>query len=124
MGFLVGIDPSFAESLESSSAHKSAPSVRAATIVKNLMVHVDRRIPIALQHSLILPIPKESRRPRIAILRFVIAWLLTIEDQSNDVRRMLFVELRLKFRTDYVVRRRDDIAQRTHVSQVVTDTAK
>ena len=61
---------------------------------------------------------------RVAVVRRVVARLVAIEDQPNDVRRVPLVELILQLGADHVVRRSDRRRSASRLPQVVTQSAK
>ena len=73
---------------------------------EHLVVDVDRRVALGEQHALAEPVAQEPRGPRVAVVVLVVARLVLVEDQPDDVRRMLLVELVLQRGIDDVVRRR------------------
>ena len=88
------------------------------------MIDVDRRLGLGEQHAFAAPVLQKLRGPRVAVVGVVVARLVAVEDQADDVGRMLLVELRPAARADHVVGRSDHVAQRADVAQVVTKSAK
>ena len=121
---LVRVDLAFAEPLEPAAAHEAAARVLDAAILKHLVIDVDRRVGLGEQHALALPHAQLPRRTRVAIVVFVVAGLVLIENQPHDVGRVLVVQLLLQLAIDHVVRRRDDVAERTDVTKIVADAAE
>ena len=122
--FFVRIDVAFAEPLEPHAAHEAAARVRRAAFGEHLVIDVDRRVGLGEQHALALPLPQQPGRARVAIVVLVIARLVPVEDQPHDVGRVLVVEPLLQLGVDHVVRRRDHVAQRADVAEVVANAAK
>ena len=95
-----------------------------AAFAEHLVVNVDRRVGLGEQHAVAQPGAHQAGRARVAIVVLVIAGLVLVEDQAHDVGRMLVVQPLLQLGVDHVVRRRDDVAQRADVAEVVTNAAK
>ncbi len=95
-----------------------------AAFGEHLVIDVDRRVGFGEQHAFAQPRPHQPGRARVAIVVLVVAWLVLVEDQAHDVGRVLVVELLLQLGVDHVVRRRDDVAQRADVAEVVANAAE
>ena len=95
-----------------------------AAFGEHLVIDVDRRLGLGEQHALAQPVAQQPGGARVAIVVLVVARLVAVEDQPHDVGRVLLVELLLQLGVDHVVRRRDDVAQRADVAEVVANAAE
>ena len=87
------------------------------------MTDVQRGVALLAEHALTAPVFEKTGGPSVAVTLVAVSRLVAIEDQSHDVRRVLFVELVLEIRRNDIVRRRHDIAQRADVSEVTLEFA-
>src|SRR5436190_684461 len=117
-------DIAFAESLQADAAHEAAARVLGTAFVEHLVIDVKRWSGFAEKHAVAQPQTHQPGCPRVAIVVLIIAWLIFVEDQSYDVRGVHVVELLLKRGVDHIIRRRDDIAQRADMAEVVADAAE
>ena len=68
--------------------------------------------------------PHQPRGTRVPIVVVVVAGLVLVQNQPHDIGRVLVVERVLKVRVDHVIGRRDHVAQRADVAEVVANSAK
>ncbi len=122
--FFVRVDLPFAEPLQPHAGHDAAAREGVSGVIELLVIDVDGRVRLGEQHAFAAPVLEELGRAAVAVVRLVVARLLAVEDQPDDVGRMLLVELVLQLGADHVVRRSNDVAQRADVPQVVTQSAE
>ena len=110
-GFFVRIDRALTKTLKATSGHEPTTFDRATTIVKNLMIDINRRIGLSKQNPLALPITKQPRRSAVAVALLVIFGLCAIKNQTHDVGRVSLIERVLHLRVNHIVGRGDNIAE-------------
>ena len=120
----VRVDVALAEPLQPAAAHEPAARVLAAGVAEDLVIDVDGRLRLLGQHAFLPPVLEEARGARVAVVLVVVARLLAVELQADEVGRVLLVELVLKLGVDHVIRRADDVRQRADVLEVVANAAE
>ena len=124
-GLFVRKDLPFAERRQPQPGHETAAIVGHALGRELLMIDVNRRIGIRVEHAFRLPVLVEPLGPRVAVVDLVVvARLDLVEDQADDVIGALLVEFGLEFRADDVVGRGDHVAQRSDLAKVVANGTK
>ena len=104
-------DHPFAERRRFAAAHETLAAVFLPADGEDLVIDVQRGLIVSLKNAFRLPVFKGARRAGIAVVRFVVVGIHLVQDEANDVVRVLGVELVLIFRADNVVRGGDDVAQ-------------
>src|SRR5256885_2305009 len=117
-------DIAIAESLQAHAAHEAAARILGTAFVEHLMVDVKGRLSFAKEHAVAQPGTHQPGCPRITVVMLVITRLVFVEDQAHDVGRVPVVQPLLKRGVDHIIRRRDDIAQRADVPEVVADASE
>ena len=79
--------------------------------LKRLVIDVKSRVGIDLHHTFGSPVLQEPGRAGVLVRLLVVARLIAVEFQADEIRRMLLEQLVLKLRRDHVVRRRHHVAQ-------------
>jgi hypothetical protein len=118
------IDLPLAEPLQPAAGHEALAGVFASCVLKALMVDVNRGHRFGGQDPFAPPVPEEAGRSRVAIVDVVVARFIAIENQTNNIGRVCLVELALQVGANHVVRRRNDLRQRTDVLEIVTQSTK
>ena len=124
MRLFVREDVPFAEALHAHPAHEAAANECLPGVLELLVIDVERRIGLELQHPFAPPVLEEPRRARVPVVVLVVAWLVAIELQADHVGGVTLVQFILQGRINHVVGRRDHIAKRADLGEVIANAAK
>ncbi len=99
-----------AEGLQADAREKSFACITPPLHVKILLIGIDRAGGILHDHPLALHVAQTGGRTRIAIAGLVVAWLLLVQDQADDVVRAPLVQSLLQGGIDHIVGRSHHVA--------------
>jgi hypothetical protein len=88
------------------------------------VVDINGLLPLREQDALALPVAHRLGRAGVAVVGVVVAILILAQNDPYTVGGVQIIELLLQLTVDHVVRWSNHIAERTNLSEVVTDTRK
>src|SRR5262245_10732501 len=101
------VNSAFAKPLETDPGHEASSHPGTPRMIENLVIDVECRVGLGNQQALTAPVSQKSGGPRVAVADLVVAGFLAIENQADDVRRVLLIEPLLESGVDHVIRGRD-----------------
>ena len=123
VGFFMRKDIPLPKLLQLAPSHESATGVSLTCECEGLMVDIDGGVRFFKENALLLPRIQELRCARVTRILFVPGFI-SIQNESNDVCGMFFIEVILHLSIDDIVRRCNHICERSHMTEIITNTSE
>ena len=121
---LVGIDLPLSDRLQANPGHEPLAGMGDPVDFKRLMINVKRRVIVLPQDALAQPVAQEPGGPLVAGFHPIVAGLVSVELEPDDVKGTRRVEAFLQGAVDHVVGRRHHVGQGADAGDIITDSAK